>query len=104
MSVPIVFIPDQASKIKASAVIFWDNAFSEINRSPFAVVDQVEWSELSGALKKLFHCVTGRSLNDEHLTFLCKYCKCTFLFIYFIAKSWLNVRAKKRADGYELNI
>lgn len=86
MSVPIVFILDEASKIKASAVVFWDNAFSEINRSPFTVVDQVEWSVLSEALNKLFHCVTGRSLNDEHLIFLCKYCNCAFSY------------------GYELNI
>ncbi|RYZ93862.1 MAG: hypothetical protein EOP47_28950, partial [Sphingobacteriaceae bacterium] len=36
------------------ATITWDNAFSEVSRLPFTVVDRVPWSRMASALNMKF--------------------------------------------------
>lgn len=72
ISVPVVVIVNVSQEPLSWATIVWDNAFSEINRIPFAVVDEVPWSKMAEMLNMKFHSLTGRGLTEENLSFLCK--------------------------------
>lgn len=71
-SLPVVVISHAKQNISAQATIFWDNAFSELYRSPFEEPDAVKWSQLSEFLSLRFSTVTGRGLTPENLHFLCE--------------------------------
>lgn len=70
---PVVVIVNVSQEPLSWATIVWDNAFSEINRIPFAVVDEVPWSKMAETLNMKFHSLTGRGLTEENLSFLCKW-------------------------------
>lgn len=72
LSLPVVVIVHGNQEPQSWATITWDNAFSEINREPFKVPDQVTWSQLSYALNTKFCSSTGRALSEENMQFLCE--------------------------------
>lgn len=71
MSLPVVVIVHGLQVPQSSATITWDNAFSDIDREPFYVVDEVNWSRMACALNMKFSCETGRGLTAENLYALC---------------------------------
>lgn len=73
MSLPIVVTVHGNQEAQASATIIWDNAFSEIGRPAFTVVDHVNWSRMASALNSKFFSQTNRGLTNENLSYLCKY-------------------------------
>lgn len=73
MSLPVVVIVHGNQEPQSWATITWDNAFSEISRVPFNVVDKVNWSHMVSALNMKFTCQTGRGLTNENLYYLCKW-------------------------------
>lgn len=72
MSLPVVVIVHGNQEPQSWATITWDNAFSEICRSPFQVVDRVIWSRMAEALNTKFMSQTGRGLTEENLMYLCE--------------------------------
>ncbi|XP_037029300.1 signal transducer and activator of transcription 5A-like isoform X2 [Bradysia coprophila] len=72
MSLPVVVIVHGNQEPQSWATITWDNAFSEISRVPFHVVDKVNWSHMVSALNMKFTCQTGRGLTAENLYYLCE--------------------------------
>lgn len=70
MSVPVVVIVHSSQESQALATITWDNAFSEICRVPFHVVDKVHWSQMEIALNMKFSDETGSKLSLENLNYL----------------------------------
>lgn len=72
MSLPVVVIVHGNQEPQSWATITWDNAFSEISRIPFNVVDRVNWSRMAAALNTKFTCQTGRGLTNDNLYYLCK--------------------------------
>lgn len=80
MSLPVVVIVHGNQEPQSWATITWDNAFSEVSRIPFTVVDRVPWSRMASALNMKFFSQTGRSLTNENLYYLCNYQIC---FIHF---------------------
>lgn len=82
MSLPVVVIVHGNQEPQSWATITWDNAFSEISRIPFNVVDRVPWSKMAKALNMKFYSQTGRSLTNDNLYYLCKYLIHT-LYTYF---------------------
>lgn len=74
MSLPVVVIVHGNQEPQSWATITWDNAFSEISRIPFSVVDRVPWLRMAHALNMKFTCQTGRGLTNDNLYYLCK-CK-----------------------------
>lgn len=72
MSLPVVVIVHGNQEPQSWATITWDNAFSEISRVPFHVVDKVNWSHMVNALNMKFTCQTGRGLTAENLYYLCE--------------------------------
>lgn len=72
MSLPVVVIVHGNQEPQSWATITWDNAFSEISRTPFSVVDRVPWSRMAQMLNTKFICQTGRGLTNENLYYLCK--------------------------------
>lgn len=73
MSLPVVVIVHGNQEPQSWATITWDNAFSEISRVPFHVVDKVNWSHMVSALNMKFTCQTGRGLTAENLYYLCEF-------------------------------
>lgn len=73
MSLPVVVIVHGNQEPQSWATITWDNAFSDVSRIPFAVVDRVPWQRMATALNMKFTCQTGRSLTNDNLYYLCKY-------------------------------
>lgn len=73
MSLPVVVIVHGNQEPQSWATITWDNAFSELSRIPFAVVDRVNWTRMSQALNTKFTCQTGRGLTNDNLFYLCKF-------------------------------
>lgn len=73
MSLPVVVIVHGNQEPQSWATITWDNAFSEVSRIPFAVVDRVPWSRMATALNVKFTSQTGRSLTNDNLYYLCEY-------------------------------
>lgn len=71
MSLPVVVIVHGNQEPQSWATITWDNAFSEISRTPFQVVDRVAWSRMAQMLNTKFICQTGRGLTHENLYYLC---------------------------------
>lgn len=72
MSLPVVVIVHGNQEPQSWATITWDNAFSEISRQPFVVVDRVNWARMATALNTKFTNQTGRGLTNENLFYLCK--------------------------------
>ncbi|XP_055323870.1 signal transducer and activator of transcription 5B-like isoform X1 [Sitodiplosis mosellana] len=72
MSLPVVVIVHGNQEPQSWATITWDNAFSEVSRIPFTVVDRVPWSRMASALNMKFYSQTGRSLTNENLYYLCE--------------------------------
>lgn len=72
MSLPVVVIVHGNQEPQSWATITWDNAFSEVIRIPFHVVDKVPWSQMVGALNMKFQSQTGRGLTQENMNYLCK--------------------------------
>lgn len=73
MSLPIAVTVHGNQKPQSWATITWDNAFSEISRFPFIVVDHVSWSRMAITLNTKFTSLTGRGLTHDNLLYLCKY-------------------------------
>lgn len=73
MSLPVVVIVHGNQEPQSWATITWDNAFSEVSRIPFAVVDRIPWMNMAVALNMKFTCQTGRSLTNDNLYYLCKW-------------------------------
>lgn len=60
----------------------WNKAAHGIERTSFAVDNQIQWCKLEEALNVVFQTETGRGLSDEHFLFLCKiYRFSSFLFL-----------------------
>ncbi|CAG7720574.1 unnamed protein product [Allacma fusca] len=75
LSLPVVVIVHGSQDENAWATIFWDNAFSDSRRLPFAVPESVPWSYLADAINVRFTADTGRSLTASNLQFLAqKFC------------------------------
>lgn len=72
LSLPVVVIVHGNQEPQSWATITWDNAFAEINRTPFVVPDKVPWNRLAEALNMKFRSSTGRNLTAENLHFLCE--------------------------------
>lgn len=72
MSLPVVVIVHGNQEPQSWATITWDNAFSEVSRIPFQVVDRVPWSRMATALNMKFLAQTGRALTNDNLFYLCK--------------------------------
>lgn len=72
MSLPVVVIVHGNQEPQSWATITWDNAFSEICRTPFHVMDRVAWPRMADALNTKFMSQTGRGLTDENLYYLCE--------------------------------
>lgn len=72
MSLPVVVIVHGNQEPQSWATITWDNAFSEICRAPFQVLDRVGWLRMAEALNTKFTSQTGRGLTDENLYYLCE--------------------------------
>lgn len=70
MSLPIVVTVHGSQESQAWATIFWDNSFSDMNRNPFTVPDQVTWRQFSDALNQKFISYNERGLTPENLHFL----------------------------------
>lgn len=71
MSLPIVIIVHTNQEPQSWATILWDNTFSDVNRIPFTVVDQVPWQQLASALGIRFHSQTGKCLTADNIHYLC---------------------------------
>lgn len=83
MSLPAVVIVHGNQEPQSWATITWDNAFSEVSRIPFAVVDRVPWQRMANALNMKFTCQTGRSLTNDNLYYLCKLTVCSIMYSNF---------------------
>lgn len=70
MSLPVVVIVHGNQEPQSWATITWDNAFSEVSRIPFQVVDRVPWPRMASALNMKFYAQTGRALTDDNLFYL----------------------------------
>lgn len=55
---------------QAWATVLWDNFFSVIDRTPFAVPDQVSWKQFAEALNQKFIATNNRGLTADNLHFL----------------------------------
>lgn len=102
ISVPVVVIVNVSQEPLSWATIVWDNAFSEINRIPFAVVDEVPWSKMAETLNMKFHSLTGRGLTEENLSFLCKWYRLHLRYILKYYIQHLNFRWKSFRWKYNL--
>lgn len=79
MSLPIVVIVHNVQEPTSWATIFWDNAFSEVYRTPFRVVESAPWWRMAHMLKYKFKQQTaGCDLTSDNLNYLCEY----FLFCF----------------------
>lgn len=85
MSLPVVVIVHGNQEPQSWATITWDNAFSEISRIPFHVVDRVNWSRMAAALNTKFTCQTGRGLTHDNLYYLGMYSNFFCIRIFFIS-------------------
>jgi signal transducer and activator of transcription 5B len=72
LSLPVVVIVHGNQEPQSWATITWDNAFAEINRTPFIVPENVPWNRLAEALNMKFASSTGRALTQDNLHFLCE--------------------------------
>lgn len=86
MSLPVVVIVHGNQEPQSWATITWDNAFSEVSRIPFSVVDRVPWSRMASALNMKFYSQTGRSLTNENLYYLCK--NFVYQVVAFLYRLW----------------
>lgn len=73
MSLPICLTVDGSQEPQACATVLWDNAFAEIHRTPFHVIDHVTWSRLAQVLQTKFKHETGGELTPENLNYLCRF-------------------------------
>lgn len=89
MSLPVVVIVHGNQEPQSWATITWDNAFSEVSRIPFAVVDRVPWSRMANALNMKFTCQTGRGLTNDNLHYLCKRCSNYAFYLNLIQISFV---------------
>lgn len=72
LSLPLVVIVHGNQDNNAKATILWDNAFSEMDRVPFVVVERVPWEKMCETLNLKFMAEVGtnRGLLPEHFLFL----------------------------------
>lgn len=71
MSLPVVVIVHNVQEPPSWATICWDNAFSEIYRTPFKVTDHVAWWRMAHMLQNKFKQQTdGGNLSIENLNYL----------------------------------
>ncbi|XP_034309896.2 signal transducer and activator of transcription 5B isoform X2 [Magallana gigas] len=70
ISLPVVVTVHGNQECNAVATVLWDNQFSEPGRMPFAVPDQVQWSELVHMLDVKFRSLTERGLTQENKQYL----------------------------------
>lgn len=80
LSLPVIVNSNTNQKLRSLATITWDNAFAEVNRIPFKVVDSVPWTRMAAALSMTFFEHTGRALSEENLCHLCESALCAPLF------------------------
>ncbi|KAG4074001.1 hypothetical protein HA402_014206 [Bradysia odoriphaga] len=69
-TLPIVIVVHTNQELQSWATIFWDNAFAEINRQPFQVVDKVCCSQLFSALSTKFESETNKGLTADCFKYL----------------------------------
>ncbi|XP_071585594.1 signal transducer and activator of transcription 6 isoform X4 [Heliangelus exortis] len=72
LSLPIVVIVHGNQDNNAKATVLWDNAFSETDRVPFVVAEQVPWEKMCDTLNLKFmaEVQTTKGLLKEHYFFL----------------------------------
>ncbi|XP_048479844.1 signal transducer and activator of transcription 5B isoform X5 [Plutella xylostella] len=71
LSLPVVVIVHGNQEPHGWATVTWDNAFSQLERLPFAVPDKVTWGQLSETLYYKFKSQTnGGELSQDNLRFL----------------------------------
>ncbi|XP_065053259.1 signal transducer and activator of transcription 5B-like isoform X1 [Rhopilema esculentum] len=70
MSVPVVVVVHGNQGPNSEATIFWDNFFSNPDREPFEVPEEVDWDEMSFALNARWAMTTECDLKEEHLEYL----------------------------------
>lgn len=97
MSLPVVVIVHGNQEPQSWATITWDNAFSEISRVPFHVVDKVNWSHMVSALNMKFTCQTGRGLTAENLYYLCEFSHYTVIFLFFIKTKFVSFLSRRKS-------
>lgn len=69
-SLPVVVIVHGNQEPHAWATVTWDNAFSDRQRLPFAVPENVPWGQMARVLSTKFGAVTGRHLSESNLHYL----------------------------------
>ncbi|XP_037050734.1 signal transducer and activator of transcription 5A-like [Bradysia coprophila] len=69
-TLPIVIVVHTNQEPQSWATIFWDNAFAEIHRQPFKVVDKVRCSQLFSALSTKFESETNKCLTADCFKYL----------------------------------
>ncbi|XP_028415352.1 signal transducer and activator of transcription 5A-like isoform X2 [Dendronephthya gigantea] len=70
LSLPVSVIVHGNQQPEAEGTIFWDNAFSVIERVPFEVCEVVTWAQFTMALNMRWSLANGHPLNDNHLDYL----------------------------------
>lgn len=70
MSVPVVVIVHNNQLVRASATVFWDNAFGKSDRDLWEVPDCVRWPKFASGLNHHFTLVNGKALSPDALNFL----------------------------------
>ncbi|XP_046843901.1 signal transducer and activator of transcription 5A-like isoform X2 [Xenia sp. Carnegie-2017] len=70
LSLPVSVIVHGNQQPEAEGTIFWDNAFSVIERVPFEVCEVVTWLQFTLALNMRWTMANGHPLNDNHLDYL----------------------------------
>jgi len=70
MSVPVVVVVHGNQGPNSEATIFWDNFFSNPDREPFEVPDEVSWEQMSIALNARWAMTAECDLTREHLQYL----------------------------------
>ena len=66
-SLPVTVIVHAKQEADASAVIIWDNAFSQPQRLPFVVPEVVAWTQMAEVLSTKFRSEAGRGLFEKSL-------------------------------------
>lgn len=72
ISLPVAVVVHGSQLSSAEGTMFWDKAFSDVNREPFVVPNQVSWHALAKALNAYFFNTTGGALPEACIEYLWK--------------------------------
>ncbi|KAI6645744.1 Signal transducer and activator of transcription 5B isoform X2 [Oopsacas minuta] len=72
ISLPVAVVVHGSQLSSAEGTMFWDKAFSDVNREPFVVPSQVPWLLLAKALNAYFFNTTGGALPEACIDYLWK--------------------------------